>query len=102
MAHHEAAAISFISGLFWSTEVINSLHMAQADAVTPTDASASFLPQLLKAALQQAQREQPAARPRMNDVLTELGYILEDQIKAIANAVEDDKADAEMAGAWAD
>ena len=30
----------------------------------------------------------------MHDALTELDYILEDQIAALANAIDDDKADA--------
>jgi hypothetical protein len=79
-----------------------SLFMGQINTVAAAGAPASLLPKLLEAALQQVQREQPAAGPRMHDLLTELGYILEDQIKAIANAAEDDKADAEMVGAWAD
>ena len=45
---------------------------------------------------------QADARPRMHDVLTELDYILQDQIAAIANAAEDDKADAEMESVWID
>jgi hypothetical protein len=33
--------------------------------------------------------------PRLHDALTELYYILEDQIVAIANATVDDRADTE-------
>ena len=36
-----------------------------------------------------------AAAPRMHDALTELDYILEDQLAALANAIDDDNADAE-------
>jgi hypothetical protein len=31
----------------------------------------------------------------MRDALTELDYVLEDQLAALANAIDDDKADAE-------
>ena len=39
------------------------------------------------------------AAPRMHEALTELDYILEDQVAALANAIDDDKADA--SATWA-
>jgi hypothetical protein len=33
-------------------------------------------------------------RPRTREALTELDYILEDQVAALADATDDDKADA--------
>jgi hypothetical protein len=42
------------------------------------------------------------AMPRMHDALTELDYILADQIVAIANAAVDDRADTEMESIWID
>jgi hypothetical protein len=42
-----------------------------------------------------------SAGPRMQDALTELDNILKDQIAALANAIDDDKADAEAAAIWA-
>ena len=40
----------------------------------------------------------PLLRPRTREALTELDYILEDQVAALADATDDDKADA---AAWA-
>jgi hypothetical protein len=36
----------------------------------------------------------PLLRPRTREALTELDYILEDQVAALADATDDDKADA--------
>ena len=41
---------------------------------------------------------QATAAPRMQDALTALEDALADQIAALANAAEDDKADAEASG----
>ena len=45
-------------------------------------------------ARQQARVAKALAAPRTREALTELGYILEDQVGALANATDDDKADA--------
>ena len=74
--------------------------MAQQTIVTLTGTYESRLAQLLRATRHQARLAQADARPRMHDALTELDYILQDQIAAIANAAEDDKADAEMEAVW--
>ncbi len=74
--------------------------MAQQITVTLTGTYESRVTQLLRAARHQARLAQADARPRMHDALTELDYILQDQIAAIANAAEDDKADAEMEVVW--
>jgi hypothetical protein len=60
----------------------------------------SRVAQLLDLARQQVRRAQTVAAPRMHDALTELDYILEDQIAALSNATEDDKTDMETADAW--
>jgi hypothetical protein len=59
----------------------------------------SRVTQLLDLARQQVRPAQTVAAPRMHDALTELDYILEDQIAALSNATENDKADMEMADA---
>jgi hypothetical protein len=41
---------------------------------------------------------QTAAAPRMQDALTDIEDALADHLAALANAAEDDKADAEAAG----
>jgi hypothetical protein len=55
----------------------------------------SRVTQLLDIAKQQARLAKGVAAPRLYDALTELDYILEDQLAALANAIDDDKADAE-------
>ena len=50
--------------------------------------------QLLELARQQTRVAKALAAPRTREALTELGYILEDQVGALANATDDDKADA--------
>jgi hypothetical protein len=76
--------------------------MAQQMTVTLTGTYEGRVAQLLRAARHQARLAQADARLRMHDTLTELDYILEDQIAAIANAAEDDQADAEMESVWID
>jgi hypothetical protein len=61
----------------------------------------SRVTQLLDLARQQARLAKGIAAPRMHDALTELDCILEDQLAALANAIDDDKADAEAAAIWA-
>ena len=72
----------------------NPCHMAPKDTVLLTGTYESRVAQLLKAARHQARLAQGGARPRMHDALTELDYILEDQIAALADAVKDDEVDA--------
>lgn len=72
--------------------------MTQQNMVLFSGTSEGHLAQLLQAARNQARLTQGAAGPRVREALTELDYILEDQIAALANAVDDDKADA---ASWA-
>ena len=58
----------------------------------------SRLVQLLELARHQARVAQATAAPRMQDALTALEDALADQIAALANAAEDNKADAEASG----
>jgi len=54
--------------------------------------------QLLQIARHQARLAQNAARPRMQDALTELEDTLSDQLAALEHAADGDKADAEASG----
>ena len=72
--------------------------MAQQETVTLTGTYGSRLAQLLRAAQHQARLAQAGARPRMQDALTELEDMLTDQLGALENAAEADKADAEETG----
>ena len=54
--------------------------------------------QLLRIAQHQARVAQVAAAPRMQDALADLEDTLADQLAALNNAAEDDKADAEASG----
>ena len=56
------------------------------------------LTQLLELARHQARAAQTAAAPRMQDALTDIEDTLADHLAALANALEDDKADAEALG----
>jgi hypothetical protein len=77
--------------------------MAPQDTVVLTGTYESRVAQLLQVVRHQARLAQADAMPRLHDALTELDYILEDQIVAIANAALDDKADGEeMASIWID
>ena len=60
---------------------------------TPASDPTSRVTQLLELAREQVLVAKALAAPRMHETLTELDYILEDQIAALANAIEDDKAD---------
>ena len=62
--------------------------MAKQDTVTLTGSYENRVAQLLRAARHQARLAQTGEGPRMWDALTELDYILEDQIVAVANASE--------------
>jgi hypothetical protein len=48
----------------------------------------SRVTQLLDLARQQVRLAKGVAAPRMHDALTELDYVLEDQLAALANAIE--------------
>ena len=63
------------------------------DTFTLTGDHESRVTHLLELARQQVRVAKSLAAPRMHDALTELDYILEDQIAALANAIDDDKAD---------
>ena len=54
----------------------------------------SSVTQLLDLARQQVRLAKGLAAPRMHDALTELDYVLEDQLAALANAIDDERADA--------
>ena len=56
------------------------------------------LTQLLELARHQARAAQTAAAPRMQDALTDIEDTLADHLAALANALEDDEADAEALG----
>ena len=75
------------------------LHMPLQGSVPDTFTLASDyesrVAQLLDLARQQVRLAKGVAAPRTHDVLTELDYILEDQLAALANAIDNDKADAE-------
>jgi hypothetical protein len=58
----------------------------------------SRLAQLLRTAQRHARIAQGAAAPRMKDALAELEDALSDQLAALDNAAEDDRADAEASG----
>ena len=76
--------------------------MQQQNSVARTGIIENRVTQALRAARHQARLAQAGAGRRMQDVLTELDHILEDQIAAIANAAVDDSSDAELAGNWLD
>jgi hypothetical protein len=54
--------------------------------------------ELLRIAQHEARLAQGVAAPRMQDALTDLEDALSDQLAALDNAAEDDKADAENTG----
>ena len=78
------------------------LHMTLGNSVPDTFTLSgddkSRLTQLLALAQRQARVAQTAAAPRIQDALTDLEDAIADQIAALANAAEDDKADAEALG----
>jgi hypothetical protein len=78
------------------------LHMALRNSVPDTFTLSgddeNRLVQLLELARHQARVAQTAAAPRMQDALTDIEDALADHLAALANAAEDDKADAEALG----
>jgi hypothetical protein len=75
-----------------------TLRNSVSDTFTLSGDDKSRLTQLLELARRQARVAQAAAAPRMQDALTDLEDAIADQIAALANAAEDDKADAEALG----
>jgi hypothetical protein len=75
-----------------------TLRNSVPDTFTLSGDDKSRLTQLLALAQRQARVAQTAAAPRMQDALTDLDDAIADQIAALANAAEDDKADAEALG----
>jgi hypothetical protein len=71
------------------------LRKTEPDMFTLVGDYESRITQLLDIARQEIRAAKGVAAPRMYDALTELDYILEDQLAALANAIDDDKADAE-------
>ena len=78
------------------------LHMALQNSVRDTFTLSgddeNRLVQLLELARQQARVAQTAAAPRMQDALTDIEDALAGHLAALANAEEDDRADAEASG----
>ena len=68
------------------------------DTFTLSGDDESRLVQLLELARHQSRLAQTAAAPRMQDALTDIEHALGDHLAALANADEDDKADAEASG----
>ena len=68
------------------------------DTFTLSGDHESRVAQLLRIAQHQARVAQVAAAPRMQDALADLEDTLSDQLAALNNAAEDDKADAEASG----
>jgi|SRR5271170_2374610 hypothetical protein len=75
-----------------------TLRNSVPDTFTLSGDDKSRLTQLLELAQHQARVAQAAAAPRMQDALTVLEDAIADQIAALANATEDDKADTEALG----
>jgi hypothetical protein len=75
-----------------------ALQNSVPDTFTLSGDGEDRLVQLLKLARHLARVALTAAAPRMQDALTELEDALTDQLAALANAAEDDKADAEASG----
>jgi hypothetical protein len=68
------------------------------DTFTLSGDNENRLVQLLELARHQARVAQTAAAPRMQDALTDIEDGLTGHLAALANAEEDDKADAEVSG----
>ena len=69
------------------------------DTFTLTGDSESRVAQLLRIAQLQARVAQTAGSPRLQNALIALEDAIADQLAALNNAAEDDKADAEVSGA---
>ena len=68
------------------------------DTFTLSGDNESRIAQLLRITQHQIRVAQIAARPRMQDALTDLEDTLSDQLAALEHAAEDDKFDAEASG----
>ena len=75
-----------------------ALRNSVPDTFTLSGDNESRLAQLLELRDTKRALAQTAAAPRMQDALTDIEDALADQLAALANALEDDKADAEAAG----
>ncbi len=75
-----------------------TLRNSVPETFTVTGDDQSRLTQLLELARQQARVAQTAAAPRTQDALANFEDAIADQIAALANAAEGDKADAEALG----
>jgi hypothetical protein len=100
---HELATVRFSFRLFShgaSRRIILQMTLRNSvpDTFTLSGDDKSRLTQLLELAQRQARAAQTAAAPRMQDALADLEDAIADQIAALANAAEDDKADAESLG----
>ena len=71
---------------------------AMEDSIALAGDTEDRLVQLLRMARHYARVAQSGPRPRKQDALTELEDALTDQLAALDNAEEDDKADAEESG----
>ena len=68
------------------------------DTFTLSGDNESRIAQLLRITQHQVRVAQIAARPRMQDALTDLEDTLSDQLAALEHAAEDDQFDAEASG----
>ena len=68
------------------------------DTFTLSGDPESRVAQLLQLARHQARVAQASAAPRAQDALADLEDTLSDQLAALANAADDDRADAEASG----
>ena len=71
---------------------------AVADTFTLSGSHESRLAQLLQIAQHQARLVEGAAGPHLRDALVDLEEVLSGQLAALANAADDDRADAEYSG----
>jgi hypothetical protein len=75
-----------------------ALQNSVRDTFTLSGDDENRLVQLLELARHQTRVAQTAAAPRMQDALTDIEDALAGHLAALANAEEDDKADAEALG----
>jgi hypothetical protein len=75
-----------------------ALQNSVRDTFTLSGDDENRLTQLLELARHQARVAQTAAAPRMQDALTDLEDALTGHLAALANAADDDKADADASG----
>ena len=75
-----------------------TIHDLAQQSFTLSGDAESRVSQLLDLARHHARVAQATAAPRMQDALSEIEDAISDQLAALDNAAEDDKADAEASG----